>query len=1521
MIGRRILYIVLVIGAFMIGTQINIDLKTSQVFTSDVIAVVNNDQKVDYIDESLKLGDNFVNQLDTVDSKYQFQTTSSAEASQGLISGKYGAEILIPSNFTTSILSVNSERPNPTSITYSLNDKLLSSKSKSMEDEIITNISRFEDNITYMYLYSIFDGLHATQEGVETAYANSQPVFKFLEQLGEIDIVGNHEYELTDNNSDSFSIIDISEQLSQFSKTVDDYQAAIAEVIEVYRDDNTGYSTLVDESLAIMTGNDQLLNDRIENVEDTLNTIVDSNQQYTEDSYSITNSSSNIEAIITKYLDQLQVVNNTYDQNKKTLENTHKINDSLKELETNTQVQAIKNLFNTRVSYYTSLNTIVETCLSAEESAAASCISSQIGAYSQGYSDYNDIISQFKHEQDYYQIMNYYLEQIAATSVEPATDEAVGELQTFSVPIESEIPEGEKPSSATEEDQVPELSLYSFGETLTATDTSQNNVVGLHISNLGTTSSLTIDINGSRNIGAVTSLPTRLDNARVTVEDDRIRVNQINANELNLLFDVEKNIDNLNANLELEYKDQVVSVSIGEKSQLTVVPTVDQDQVTLDYQYTVQAADEVVQYTDSKLISDYGIDQFTLTEDGTGAVTTTSTGFEINTAGKVPGDQIEFTVSFDNLIGNQAIVESYTLAGQTYSFPIVSDLATVVVDIDSSDDPYIISPDNVSNEDDDIDQNNLFEPQEEVALNYEININSTESYTVSKLKFTTNLETIISPDSSPEIAVQVGGTTVNPDVTVSDQSITIDFGAEISSTEIPDPGSDEDYQLPINIYINFQMLEAITLETLEDEFRVTLEDLELTTNSITSPSDVSESQKVELAAGEVNLTSIEYAVDSSSCLGASELSECSFEAGEQIQKTITITSGDEAVAGLVINDLFEGNEDELVTLENPIQYDLVLDPLATFDSNQYIEEQINDDDPAHIKFSMPANSTLTITKLFTIDENITKLSTILNSNELTEYGITLATSQTNLQIIPLALKVNILDDEQVTEDGVITPNEAVNIKLEIKNDSQRGTSETQYLQMVESDSRPIDSVRVMAVEDKNWNSIEDRVTTTSRGMVINQPLAPQEAFTIELRINFNNLSSVPDPSQVDISFVSYKPTYDPSVDVCSEADCTIRYRLSTNPDYLQLARDQAETAVIGSDDYKRSLRKSNQVVKQSNTIINNVKEMRDYINTYISLDIKLNKFTILDNTEIEELQQKIADFGLDYEYENDEDLPDYDDYCPDNSELSCQIFALFDQIKSSEAEAKTSFESILQTINPSDETQYGEKPNEDQETINPTNIGADFNGYGECKLSININGGSIISETCDPVNPGINERIDMQSENIELVESNIDKILDNETEEVNEDPYKEQLTQINEQTNQVMDQVESENNELFSKKIDVYNENYQAVMEYVTEISEDPAYADAIEDFNGEELLRQEESKIIYEHVYNLLPNTYLDGIPNKLVYSFIASPFTITEQQNNQPITTITESEHPWVVIFMLGLLAITTALIGILYYINREV
>ncbi|MDO5849256.1 MAG: YhgE/Pip domain-containing protein [Methanobrevibacter sp.] len=85
-------------------------------------AIVNNDINSTYNGKSLNFGDQVVDELKKNDD-FDWKFVSEDNARLGVENGSYYAAIIIPENFTQDILSIDSQNPSKTSLTYLINEK------------------------------------------------------------------------------------------------------------------------------------------------------------------------------------------------------------------------------------------------------------------------------------------------------------------------------------------------------------------------------------------------------------------------------------------------------------------------------------------------------------------------------------------------------------------------------------------------------------------------------------------------------------------------------------------------------------------------------------------------------------------------------------------------------------------------------------------------------------------------------------------------------------------------------------------------------------------------------------------------------------------------------------------------------------------------------------------------------------------------------------------------------------------------------------------------------------------------------------------------------------------------------------------------------------------------------------------------------------------------------------------------------------------------------------------------------
>ncbi|MCF0226386.1 MAG: ABC transporter permease [Methanobrevibacter sp.] len=85
-------------------------------------AFVNNDADATYNGQTINFGNSIVDELKN-DNNFTWEFVSEEDARDGVKSGKYYAALIIPENFTKSVLSIQSQNPTQGQITYLVNEK------------------------------------------------------------------------------------------------------------------------------------------------------------------------------------------------------------------------------------------------------------------------------------------------------------------------------------------------------------------------------------------------------------------------------------------------------------------------------------------------------------------------------------------------------------------------------------------------------------------------------------------------------------------------------------------------------------------------------------------------------------------------------------------------------------------------------------------------------------------------------------------------------------------------------------------------------------------------------------------------------------------------------------------------------------------------------------------------------------------------------------------------------------------------------------------------------------------------------------------------------------------------------------------------------------------------------------------------------------------------------------------------------------------------------------------------------
>lgn len=150
---------------------------------TDKIAIVNLDDGVIVRDEEI----NYAEQL-LIDPKDNFLFTGLEDARQGYATGIYAGYVIIPANFSDSIVSLN-DTPVRAEITYAINNELQEDVKDQVIYDIFELVDNLNDNVSYMYMHSVLDDLHTAQDEADKIMSNDLKEKETIEAVKAYDLV------------------------------------------------------------------------------------------------------------------------------------------------------------------------------------------------------------------------------------------------------------------------------------------------------------------------------------------------------------------------------------------------------------------------------------------------------------------------------------------------------------------------------------------------------------------------------------------------------------------------------------------------------------------------------------------------------------------------------------------------------------------------------------------------------------------------------------------------------------------------------------------------------------------------------------------------------------------------------------------------------------------------------------------------------------------------------------------------------------------------------------------------------------------------------------------------------------------------------------------------------------------------------------------------------------------------------------------------------------------------------------
>lgn len=172
---------------------------------STVVAVVNSDEGTTYDGREVFFGEDIINALPD-----NYFTLVSKEAAQnGLHSGRFGAIVMFPTDFSRRIATINLQRPQRAVLSYELNPMLTAESMIEVSSKILLLERDINNSFSYMYVTSVFNEVHDAQDRVSSVMENDEQDMNALGEVKRGTKMGELEITYLPNIYPEFAILDI----------------------------------------------------------------------------------------------------------------------------------------------------------------------------------------------------------------------------------------------------------------------------------------------------------------------------------------------------------------------------------------------------------------------------------------------------------------------------------------------------------------------------------------------------------------------------------------------------------------------------------------------------------------------------------------------------------------------------------------------------------------------------------------------------------------------------------------------------------------------------------------------------------------------------------------------------------------------------------------------------------------------------------------------------------------------------------------------------------------------------------------------------------------------------------------------------------------------------------------------------------------------------------------------------------------------------------------------------------------
>ncbi|TDW08586.1 hypothetical protein EDD63_1692 [Breznakia blatticola] len=284
----------------------NINNKSEEI-SETKLAVVNMDEGVTYNNEERNFG------LELIDkSNASITVTGLSDAESGVKEGKYAAYIVLPSNFSENVASINTVQT-PTTFEYVISDTLTREAKEQTVYNVLEFGNNYSQNLSNMYIASILNTYHKGQDGALVAIETSEQDLKLINSISSADLTSMVEVKEINVVENQVADLNIDEEKTKSVETMNAVDAKYKEFmllskaqLDVIKDTSSQLYTEV-ESLKAKVANvsDIAPNEFGEYTFDNMDTYI---QQLNS---SITNSSDGVKSLLQTANDRIDKVVNS----------------------------------------------------------------------------------------------------------------------------------------------------------------------------------------------------------------------------------------------------------------------------------------------------------------------------------------------------------------------------------------------------------------------------------------------------------------------------------------------------------------------------------------------------------------------------------------------------------------------------------------------------------------------------------------------------------------------------------------------------------------------------------------------------------------------------------------------------------------------------------------------------------------------------------------------------------------------------------------------------------------------------------------------------------------------------------------------------------------------------------------------------------------------------------------------------------------------------------------------------------